>query len=304
MGITAYFQRIVSVSKSILIGMGVTLKHLTTFRETVITKQYIGLKTPAGNSFLTKALGVTRDVSFTVDHKGCLICMAAKKLGMQNDPHDPSGDPLAVYDRYYRADNRISKPVPIAYLPPRHRGLHYLETEKCIMCFQCARACPVDCIDIEGTRDTTPGLDGAYRGDKVNLTRFTIDYALCIFCDHCTLACPDKQVCIHMGKEFDYTSFDQGHLVKNLLSDHPFSKDDRTTVLKHRAEIDRLEDEKKKEKAAKAAAAAAKAAAAKAAAPAAPTAGAAPAAPAPAAPKAEAPKPAEPPRTTPPEEKK
>ena len=48
-----------------------------------------------------------------------------------------------------------------------------------------------------------------------------------------------------MGKEFDYTSFDQGHLVKNLLSDRPFSKDDRMTVLKHRSEIDRLEDEKK-----------------------------------------------------------
>jgi formate hydrogenlyase subunit 6/NADH:ubiquinone oxidoreductase subunit I len=240
--------------------MGVTMKHMLT-PETVITKQYIGLKTPAGGGLLGKALGVTNDVVIKVDHKNCVICTMAKKLGMGGDPHEPTTDPVAVYDRYYRTGDTISKPIPVDYLPERHRGLHYLETEKCIMCFQCARACPVDCIDIEGTRDVTPGLDGAYRGDKVNLTRFTIDYALCIFCDHCTLACPDKQVCIHMGKEFDYTAFDQGHLVKNLLTDLPFSKEDRGTVLKHRAEIDRLEEEKKKEKAAKAAAAAAAAAA-------------------------------------------
>jgi len=267
-----YFRRIYDVSRSILIGMGVTLKHMLT-PETVITKQYIGLKTPVGTGLLAKALGVTRDANkVELNHQYCAICAAAKKLGMGDDPHEPTTDPVAVYDRYYRPDDKISKPIPLDYLPARHRGLHYLETEKCIMCFQCARACPVDCIDIEGTREMTPGLEGAHRGDKVNLTRFTIDYSLCIFCDHCTLACPDKQVCIHMGKEFDMTSFTQGNLVKNLLTDLPFSKDDRALVMKHRAEIDRIEEEKKKAKEAAKKEAAAKAAAAKAAGPAAPAA--------------------------------
>lgn len=270
-----YFRHIYDVSQSILIGMGVTLKHMLN-PKTVITKQYIGLKTPVGTNLLSRALGVTRDASIQVTHKNCVICSMASKLGMVD--HEPTTDPVAVYDRYYRPGDKMSKPIPLDYLPERHRGLHYLETEKCIMCFQCARACPVDCIDIEGTRDVTPALSDAHRGDKVNLTRFTIDYSLCIFCDHCTLACPDKQVCIHMGKEFDLTSFTQGNLVKNLLTDLPFTKDDRMTVLKHRSEIDRLEEEKKKEKAAKAAAAAA-AAAAKKAADAAKPAGAAPAAP-------------------------
>ncbi|MBI3726671.1 4Fe-4S dicluster domain-containing protein [bacterium] len=282
-----YFRRIYDVSKSILIGMSVTLKHMLTQR-TLITKQYVGLKTPV-HGRVGKVLGVMNDYgtdSGHMDHGGCLVCLAAKKLGISDNAHVPTKDPdaaYAVYERYYRPETPapstprviwsapMPEPRPLDYLPPRHRGLHYLETEKCIMCFQCSRACPVDCIDIEGTRDGD--LDGCHRGDKVNLTRFTIDYALCIFCDHCTLACPDKQVCIHMGKEFDLTSYDQGHLVKNLLTDAPFSKDDRTLVMKHRAEIDRLADEKKKAReAAKAAAAAAKK-------PAAPPAAAPPAAP-------------------------
>jgi formate hydrogenlyase subunit 6/NADH:ubiquinone oxidoreductase subunit I len=281
-----YFGDIYSVSKSILIGMSVTLKHMLT-PQTVITKQYVGLKTPEKGT-VAKVFGVTNDYGLKtghLEHGGCVVCAVAKKLGIGE--HEHTTDPVAVYDRYYRPDDKISTPKPLDYLPSRHRGLHYLETEKCIMCFQCARACPVDCIDIEGTRDGD--LSGSHRGDKVNLTRFTIDYSLCIFCDHCTMACPDKQVCIHMGKEFDFTAYTQGNLVKNLLTDLPFTKDDRMLVLDHRAEIDRLAEEKKK----KAAEARAKAAAAKAAP--APAAGAAPAAPAtPAAPAAPT-KPATPP---------
>jgi len=41
-----YFGQIYDVSKSILVGMSVTLKHMLT-RETIITKQYVGLKTPS-----------------------------------------------------------------------------------------------------------------------------------------------------------------------------------------------------------------------------------------------------------------
>lgn len=262
MGLREYFGQVYDVSKSILVGMNVTLMHMLT-PKTIVTKQYVGLKTPTENGgLIAKAIGVTNDYGVKHDHQahgGCLVCTAAKVVGVDEKSAPARPDPVTVYDRYYRPDDKMSKPRPLDFIPPRHRGLHYLETEKCIMCFQCARACPVDCIDIEGTRDGD--LEGAYRADKVNLTRFTIDYSLCIFCDHCTLACPDKQVCIHMGKEFDFTGYKQSDLVKNLLTDLPFSKADRDLVLKHRAEIDHLAEEKKK----KAAEARAKAAAAKAA---------------------------------------
>ena len=270
--VTGYFGRIYGVSRSVLVGMGVTLKHMLT-PGTIITKQYIGLKTPT-KGFVAKVLGVTAGYGIGTGHDKCLVCQAAKKLGMaEPDTHDASRDPEAaygVYDRYYRTGTQITEPKALDYLPPRHRGLHYLETEKCIMCFQCARACPVDCIDIEGTRDGD--VQAGHRGDKCTMTRFTIDYALCIFCDLCTLACPDKQVCIHMGKEFDLTAYDQGHLVKNLLTDDPFSRSDRSFVLEARVEIDRLADEKKKAREAARKAATAPKAAAAAAAPAAPAA--------------------------------
>ena len=84
------------------------------------------------------------------------------------------------------------------YIPDRHRGVHYLETEKCIMCEICAKACPVDCIDMEGTRDGV--LEGGWQADKVILSRFVLDLNKCIFCNLCCEPCPKE--CIHMGQEF------------------------------------------------------------------------------------------------------
>ena len=208
-----YFGRIFEVSKSILIGMNITLKHMLT-PATVTTRQYVGLKKPRGG-LLGKAIGLTE--------------------GYDKDELEQ--------ERYYRPGPYIEDPIPLDYLPQRHRGLHYLETEKCIMCFQCSRACPVDCIDIEGTRDAQ-GVEGGHRADRATLTRFTIDYSLCIFCDHCTIACPDNQKCIIMGKEFDLSSYSQEGLVKNLLTDKAFDKEDRDFVLEARIEIERLAAEK------------------------------------------------------------
>lgn len=136
-------------------------------------------------------------------------------------------------------------------LPARHRGIHFLETEKCIMCWKCARACPVDCIDIEGTRDGE--IDGAYQASGVIMTRFTIDYSRCIFCNLCCEPCPES--CIHMGQEFDFAQFHREATVKNLLADRTFTADDKAFVMKSRDEIERLKQEKL---AAKKAAAAAK----------------------------------------------
>jgi formate hydrogenlyase subunit 6/NADH:ubiquinone oxidoreductase subunit I len=221
-----YFRSIYEVSKSILVGMNVTLKHMLT-PSTVTTLQYVGLKKPKPG-------------------------VLGKVLGLKERFHDTDGrlDPTKDLDpvRYYRPGATIADVEPLDYIPQRHRGLHYLESEKCIMCFQCSKACPVDCIDIEGTREKE-GIEGGFRGDRATLTRFTIDYSLCIFCDHCTLACPEKQKCIIMGKEFDLSSYSQGGLVKNLLTDQAFNKGDRNFVLEARLEIEHLAAEKARLKA-------------------------------------------------------
>lgn len=133
----------------------------------------------------------------------------------------------------------LQYPHQLDDLPDRHRGIHFLETEKCIMCWKCARACPVDCIDIEGTRDGE--IDGAYQGKGVVMTRFTIDYSRCIFCNLCCEPCPEE--CIHMGQEFDYSAWDREGTVKDLLGNRVFDQATKQKMLEDRTEIARLKDE-------------------------------------------------------------
>ena len=200
------------------------------------------------------------------------------------------GITLSYFRRKKATRITLQYPRETEKLPPRHRGIHFLETEKCIMCFICARACPVDCIDIEGSRDGS--VPGSHVGDKAWLTRFTIDYGKCIFCNLCCEPCPKD--CIHMGQEFDLSGYSRGNLEKNLLTNRLFTQADLAYTKDAKPQIDALAAEKARQKAeaAKKAAAeaAAKKAAAAAAAPAAPvaTAGAAPAA----APKPATPSPA------------
>lgn len=144
-------------------------------------------------------------------------------------------------------------------IPPRHRGIHYLETEKCVMCWKCSEICPVECIYIEGTRGADGPLQGGYRGQKATLSKFTVDYTVCIFCGLCEEPCPPK--CIYLGPGFDYHSTDRTLMEKNLLTDEVYTEEDEKFVQWARLENDRLIAEKKKrEEEEKAKAAAAKAA--------------------------------------------
>lgn len=197
---------------------------------------------------------------------------------------------MGITFRYLRKPSTI---VTIQYprerekLPPRHRGIHFLETEKCIMCFICAKACPVDCIWIEGSRDGA--VENSFQGDKAWITKFTIDYGLCIYCNLCCEPCPKD--CIHMGQEFDFAGYTRMSMEKNLLTGKPYTEEDQAKSVAARGAIKKLEEDVKAKKAAEAAAKKAAAAAAPkpAAAPGAPAAAGAPAATAPAAKPAAAP---------------
>jgi len=141
----------------------------------------------------------------------------------------------------------FSKPNTVQYpearmpIPDRYRGIHYLEQEKCIYCFMCARACPVDCISMEAVR----------HGKELDWISFTVDYNRCMFCELCTYPCPKD--CIHEGKEFALVTYDRRELVLDLLSYKGLSEEAKVRLV-----------EAEKEKAAKEAAKAAKAEAAKA----------------------------------------
>ena len=141
----------------------------------------------------------------------------------------------------------LQKPITVQYpdermpIPERFRGIHYLEQEKCIECLACARACPIDCIEMEAIR----------HGKELEWISFTLDYQKCMFCELCVYPCPKD--CIHMGTEYAFVSFDRSEFKHDLLS---FKGMDRAA----RARMKEAEAKKAAKEAAKAKAAAEKAA--------------------------------------------
>lgn len=106
----------------------------------------------------------------------------------------------------------LQKPITVQYpdermpIPDRFRGIHYLEQEKCINCLACARACPIDCIEMEAVR----------HGKELEWISFTLDYQKCMFCELCVYPCPKD--CIHMGTEYAFVTFDRSEFKHDLLS--------------------------------------------------------------------------------------
>ena len=142
----------------------------------------------------------------------------------------------------------IQYPRVMDEIPERHRGAHILETDKCIMCFQCEAACPVDCITIEGVRGGV--VEGSFQGKGAVLTRFTVDYGLCLFCNLCCEPCPTD--CIHLGPEYDLSSFSREGVTRNLLLARPYDDHDHAFAIGARDKIKEIEEEaerKKREKA-------------------------------------------------------
>jgi NADH-quinone oxidoreductase subunit I len=98
-----------------------------------------------------------------------------------------------TWRHFFTKPTTVQYPEETPYFSPYERGLHEFEHDKCIACLLCAKACPVDCITIEGPR--------------LGVTKYEIDYAKCLFCALCVDPCPVD--CIHMGQQYDLTSFER-----------------------------------------------------------------------------------------------
>jgi NADH-quinone oxidoreductase subunit I len=90
----------------------------------------------------------------------------------------------------------FSKRVTIQYpdvkvpLPPRYRGRIVLTRdpdggERCVACYLCAVACPVDCIALQATEDPTGRRYPEF---------FRINFSRCIYCGFCEEACPTYSI--------------------------------------------------------------------------------------------------------------
>jgi NADH-quinone oxidoreductase subunit I len=82
------------------------------------------------------------------------------------------------------------KPVPKA----RFRGMFGFNEERCIVCHNCAKACPIAIIHIRDHFEEIE-VDGKKKKKKV-LDRYDIDVKRCMFCGLCEEACPTEPVAI------------------------------------------------------------------------------------------------------------
>jgi NADH-quinone oxidoreductase subunit I len=63
---------------------------------------------------------------------------------------------LVVFKHLFRRSDTVRYPEEMPYLPPRYRGRIILARdsdggERCVACYLCAVACPVDCIALQAT---------------------------------------------------------------------------------------------------------------------------------------------------------
>jgi len=142
----------------------------------------------------------------------------------------------------------LQKPITVQYpderlpIPNRYRGIHYLEQEKCIDCLACARACPIDCIEMDAVR----------HGKELEWVSFTLDYQKCMFCELCVYPCPKD--CIHMGTEYAFVTYDRSELNLDLLSFKGMAREAKTRMIEAEAKKKAKEEAKAAKEAAESAA--------------------------------------------------
>ena len=113
----------------------------------------------------------------------------------------------------------IQYPEVKLQLPERVRNRLYVYIDDCIGCYQCARACPVDCIWIETAKALpTENLGATSTGHKKRLwvIRFDIDIAKCCYCGLCVYPCPTE--CIKMTDVYEFSEYDRKNLIYSFAT--------------------------------------------------------------------------------------
>lgn len=101
----------------------------------------------------------------------------------------------------------VEYPETKPYLPPRYRGRIVLtrdeeKKERCVACYLCAAACPVDCISLQAAEDESGRRYPEF---------FRINFSRCIFCGFCEEACPTYA--IQLIPDFEMGEYDRQHMV-------------------------------------------------------------------------------------------
>ncbi len=113
----------------------------------------------------------------------------------------------AVFLHMFRRRETVLYPEKRQCLPPRWRGRIILSrdpdgAERCVACYLCAAACPVDCISLQAAED---GKGRRYP------EFFRINFSRCIFCGFCEEACPTYA--IQLTPDFEMGEYSRANLV-------------------------------------------------------------------------------------------
>ena len=122
----------------------------------------------------------------------------------------------AVVLHLFRRRETVLYPEERLALPPRFRGRIILSRdpdggERCVACYLCAAACPVDCIALQATEDESGRRYPEF---------FRINFSRCIFCGMCEEACPTYA--IQLTPDVEMSEYDRRNLVyekEDLLID-------------------------------------------------------------------------------------
>lgn len=112
-----------------------------------------------------------------------------------------------IFLHMFRRRVTVQYPERKAYLPPRWRGRIILSRdpdgeERCVACYLCAVACPVDCIALQATEDA---------GGRRYPEFFRINFSRCIFCGYCEDACPTYA--IQLTPDYEMGEYQRSNLV-------------------------------------------------------------------------------------------
>ncbi len=125
----------------------------------------------------------------------------------------------------FRRRETVQYPDEKPVIAPRWRGRIVLTRypdgeERCVACYLCAAACPVDCIALQATEDAHGRRYPEF---------FRINFSRCIFCGFCEEACPTYA--IQLTPDFEMSEYRRESLVyekEDLLIAGPGTHPDYT----------------------------------------------------------------------------
>jgi NADH-quinone oxidoreductase subunit I len=112
-----------------------------------------------------------------------------------------------VFKHLFRKKATVQYPEEKPKLPARWRGRIILSRspdgrERCVACYLCAVACPVDCIALQAAENEEGRRYPEF---------FRINFSRCIFCGYCEDACPTYA--IQLIPDFEMCEYDRRNLV-------------------------------------------------------------------------------------------